>query len=213
MVLRLHGFFAHVHQHEAAGAVGVFRHARLEAGLPERGRLLCIAHDRAAGRNLRQHGARDLQERQDFVVPVLRVQVEQHRARRIAGVRAVYGAARQLPDQPGVHRAERQFAAFGHLARARHVVQQPGQLGTRKVRVQHQAGPRLQEVGVTVAAQLITHRRGAAVLPDDRAGKRTARGAFPDQRGFALVGDADGGHVGRGRSRVAQRFARHPGRG
>ncbi|KAG1191810.1 hypothetical protein G6F35_013735 [Rhizopus arrhizus] len=148
-------------------------------------------------------------KRQDFVVPVLRVQVEQHRARRIAGVRAVYGAARQLPDQPGVHRAERQFAAFGHLARARHVVQQPGQLGTRKVRVQHQAGPRLQEVGVTVAAQLITHRRGAAVLPDDRAGKRTARGAFPDQRGFALVGDADGGHVGRGRSRVAQRFARH----
>ncbi|KAG1388873.1 hypothetical protein G6F58_013417 [Rhizopus delemar] len=47
MVLRLHGFFAHVHQHEAAGAVGVFRHARLEAGLPERGRLLVAGHARA----------------------------------------------------------------------------------------------------------------------------------------------------------------------
>ena len=40
-----HGVLAGVHQHEAAGAVGVLRHARREAGLAEGGRLL-VARDR-----------------------------------------------------------------------------------------------------------------------------------------------------------------------
>lgn len=39
-----HGFFAGVHQHETAGAVGVFGHARFETGLAEECGLL-IAGD------------------------------------------------------------------------------------------------------------------------------------------------------------------------
>ncbi|MNI42392.1 hypothetical protein D3C73_966870 [compost metagenome] len=226
VVLGLHRLVAHVHQHEAAGAVGVLRHAGGEAGLAEGGGLLVaghacdgnrptqpfrqgLAHDRAAGRDAGQHAARNIQQRQDLVVPILRVQIEQHRARRVAAIGAVHRAAGQLPDQPGIHRAESQLAALGHLARAGHVVQQPRELGAREIGVQHQARARLQEVGVPVVAQLVAHWRGAAVLPDDGAGKRAAGGAFPDQRGFALVGDADGGDVGGGGAGIAQRFARH----
>ncbi len=41
---REHGLGAGVHKHEAAGTVGVLRHALLEAGLAEGGRLL-VAED------------------------------------------------------------------------------------------------------------------------------------------------------------------------
>jgi hypothetical protein len=41
----------------------------------------------------------------------------------------------------------------------------------------------------------VTSRRGASVLPHDGVGQGAARGALPEQRGLALVGDADGRHV------------------
>ena len=49
-VLRLDGLGAGVHQHEAAGAIGVLGFARAEAGLAEEGRLLVaqVAGDRDA---------------------------------------------------------------------------------------------------------------------------------------------------------------------
>ncbi|MNS94993.1 hypothetical protein D3C72_1292310 [compost metagenome] len=137
------------------------------------------------------------------------MQVEEHGAGGVAGVGAVHGAAGQLPYQPGVDGAEGQFAAFGHPARAGYVIEQPGQLGAREVGVHDQAGARLQEVAVAVLPQLVAQGGGAAVLPDDGAGQRAAGGAFPDDGGFALVGDADGGQVGGCRAGIAQRFARH----
>ncbi len=41
-------------------------------------------------------------------------------------------------------------------------------------------------------------RRAAPALPDDGVVHRTAVGAFPEQGGLALVGDADGGDPARG---------------
>ena len=174
VVGRAHRLVANVHQHEAAGAVGVLGHAGREAGLAEGSVLLVASHagdgdgaaqpfwqgvadHRAARRDAGQHAARDVQQRQDVIVPVLRVQVEQHGARGVAGVGAVHRAAGQLPHQPGVDGAEGQFAALGHLARAGHVVEQPGQLGAGEVRVQHQAGAGLQEIGVPVGARSRSH--------------------------------------------------------
>ena len=55
---------------------------------------------------------------QQLVVPLQRVDVEQHRARGVAGVGDVQRAAGQLPDEPGVDRAERQLAGLGALPRA-----------------------------------------------------------------------------------------------
>ena len=45
-----------------------------------------------------------------------------------------------LPQQPAIHRAKSQFTGFGLGARAGHLLQQPGQLGWRKVRVDQQPG-------------------------------------------------------------------------
>ena len=137
---------AGVHQHEAARAVGAFGHAGLEAGLAEQGALLVAGHaangDFAAqhlgaglakvgGRwqHLGQQAARNVQRGQQFIVPLIGVDVEQHGAAGIADVGGVAPALGQLPDQPAVHRAKSQIASLGGGAGAGHVVQQPLQLG------------------------------------------------------------------------------------
>ena len=118
---------AGVHQQEAAGAVGVLDVALLEAGLAEQGRLLVSRRagdrDRAGeegalrlpvdlgGRpDLREHAGRDVQELQDLVVPLQRVDVEQHGPGGVGIIRHMDAALRQLPDQPGLDRAEKQLA-------------------------------------------------------------------------------------------------------
>src|SRR5690606_5211597 len=65
----------------------------------------------------------------------------------------------------------------------------------------------LQQAVVALLAQLVAQRGGAAVLPDQRMRQRAAAGAVPDKGGLALVGDADGGHVGGRGAGVAQRLA------
>ena len=94
---------ADVLQQEAAGAVGVLRHARRAAHLAEERRLLVAgdAGDRHAARCRamstprrrprstiapRQQARRDAEQPQQLVVPLQRVDVEQHRARRVADV-------------------------------------------------------------------------------------------------------------------------------
>ena len=47
---------------------------------------------------------------------------------------------------------------------------------------------------------------GAPVLPYDGVAQRFAAGAIPQQRGFALIGDADRGNVLRRNAGVAQRL-------
>ena len=128
-VLRGDRFVARVQQQEAAGAVGVLRAARLEAGLAERGRLLvadqrgdrnALAEDGAVGLavdaarrlDLGQHGPRDVEDPQQLVVPVERVDVEDQRAAGVAVIGDVPLAAGQPPDQERVDRAEQDFALF-----------------------------------------------------------------------------------------------------
>ena len=55
-----------------------------------------------------------------------------------------------------------------------------------------------------IALQLIAESGGPAILPDDRVVDGLAGGAIPNQRRLALVGDADGLHVGRADSRPRQ---------
>jgi hypothetical protein len=70
------------------------------------------------------------------------VQVEEQRARGVAGVGDVQPAAAQLPHQPAVDGAEGELAALGALARAGDVVEQPGQLGGGEIGIELQAGAR-----------------------------------------------------------------------
>jgi hypothetical protein len=67
-----------------------------------------------------QHGARDVEQRQQFVIPLVAVDVEEQAARGVADIRGMDGATGQLPQQPGVDGAEGEFATIGRaLAPAR----------------------------------------------------------------------------------------------
>ena len=57
-------------------------------------------------------------------------------------------------------------------------------------------------------AQRRAGRLGAAVLPDDGIADRLSGRAVPDQRGLALIGDADRGDVARVEPGLVQRLAR-----
>ena len=123
----------------------------------------------------------------------------------------MHAAPGEVPDQPRVDRAEGEFAAFGSGARAGDVVQQPLDLGAGEVGVQHEARLVRERRRVARLAQLIAHRGGAPILPHDGGGNRAAGGALPDHRGFALIGDADGGDVARRRApALASDFGQHP---
>ena len=117
-----------VHQHEAAGAVGILGHAgrRCSAGRTARpaGRPPC----RRSGCGRRGYrpwlsatrpldaltsgsicrGTRN--KSQQFLVPAAGVDVEEQRARGVGLVGDVRRAARELPDEPGIDRAERELA-------------------------------------------------------------------------------------------------------
>ena len=139
--------------------------------------------------------ARHPQQPQQVVVPLQRVDVEQHRARRVADVGDVRRAIREVPHEPAVDRAERQLAGLGPRARAGHVVEDPRDLGAGKVGVDDQARAFPDQVLMAVAFQAIADIRGPAVLPDDGVVDRLAGLAIPDHGGLALVRDADAGDV------------------
>ena len=104
-------------------------------------------------------------------------------------------SAGELPEQPGVDGAEGEFASFRAAPGAGHMVEQPRELGAGEIRIEEQTGfpaeQRLQAAELQFSAQA----GGAAVLPDDGAVERPAGATVPEQRGLALVGEADGGDL------------------
>jgi len=201
---------AGVHQQEGAGAVGVLRIVRLEAGLAEQGGVLVtedagngaasdggaldLAVLLAGGADLREHRARHAHQLEARLVPVERLEVPHQGARRVGHVRHVQAAvpaAGQVPEHPGVHRPEGQLAVLGALSRAVHVVEDPGDLRSREVGGERQAGLVAQAVEAFVAGGFAHERAGAGVLPDDRVVDGLAALAVPDHGGLALVGDTD----------------------
>src|SRR5262249_49613870 len=158
---------ARVQQEEAARPVRVLRHARLDAALAEERRLLIAGdagdRDRRAehvGRRLAERAARGQDGREDVRghveeaeerrIPGLRVDVEEERARRVGGIGRVPPAAGELPEEPGVDRAEAELAGRRPLARAADVVEHPADLRAGEVRVEDEPGLRAYAVLVTV---------------------------------------------------------------
>ena len=132
-----HRRLACVHEQKAACAVGVFRIAGCKAALTEQRRLLvaCNARDRhlhalnvARAVDLggiahrRQHRGRNSELPQKPFVPAEVVDIIEHRARRVRVVGDMYLPVRELPDEPGVDRAEQKFSTLGLFLRAGDVV-------------------------------------------------------------------------------------------
>ncbi len=58
----------------------------------------------------------------------------------------------ELPYQPGVDCAEGELSLHGPLARTRDVVEDPGNLAGREVRIDHQAGPFADQIFASLHA-------------------------------------------------------------
>ena len=207
------GFVADIHQQKRAGSIGVFHHALPMTRLPERRRLLIARHarnrnraaekgregfaiDMAARQNVGQEGAGNVEEGQQFVVPLAGDDVEEERAGGIGNVGGMDRAAGQTPQQERIYRSESDFAPFGARSQSGHIVQQPADFRAGEIGVERQAGSGAKEGFVSLTAQLVAQRGGAPVLPHDGIGDRSPGFALPEDRRFALVGDADGGDVG-----------------
>ena len=188
---RFHRRLAGIEQREAAGAVGRFHHAGLEAALPN-GRGLLVARNaedfhRTAeqmrqrraevGRgvaHLRKQRGRNAEQLEQFRVPLAGADVEQRGARRIGGVGRVRLAAGEVPEQIRVDRAEGELAGLRRRARAGYVVEQPRDLRRREIRIEQQSGALGDELLVPAADQRGANIMCAAILPDDRVVDRLA---------------------------------------
>ena len=201
---------AGVHEHETARAVGVLRASGPEAAVTEQRGLLVArnAGDRGAVRHnlignaavivgtpldLRQHRTRNVEQLEQLVVPLERMDVEQHRAARVGVVGGVYHAARQVVDEPSVDGSEHELAGIGRRAGAVHVVEDPFDLGSREIRIGHEAGLVADDVGHAVRDEGIRDLGRAAALPHNGVVHGQTGIAVPHHGGLALVGDADGG--------------------
>ena len=157
-MLRGDGLAAGVEHGEAAGAVGRLDHARARS-TPGRSVAACwspamprigmgapnssgsVAPNSAALSRTSGSMARGTPKMpQQLVVPGAGVDVEQAGARGVGRVGRVHAPARQPPQQEAVDGAEGELAALGPRARAGHVIEDPGDLGGREIRVEPQAG-------------------------------------------------------------------------
>ncbi len=101
----------------------------------------------------------------------------------------MYFPAREIPQQPTIHRPERQFALLRARPRAVYIIQYPRDLGRGKIRVQQQARflADFRFVLFIRSAEI----RCPPVLPDDSIINRLTGFAVPDDGCFALIGNAD----------------------
>ena len=208
--LRKHDIPPGIHEHKAACPVGVFYLARVKAALSEQRRLLIsrITRDRdttakAIGRSVemprridfRQHRARDTEIGKNLFVPIELVNVKEHGAARVGVVGRVDSAVGQIPDEPGVHRAEAQFSAFGARSGTRNGIEDPGDLACRKIGVRNKPRRLANVVGPAFLFHLFDAVGSPAALPDDGVVNRFAGRGFPNNGRLALVGDTDGGDL------------------
>ena len=129
------------------------------------------------------------------------VDVHELRAAGVGHVGDVEPSARpagQVPDEPGIDRAEQGVAGLRLLARTGDVGEQPMQLEAGKIARQRQAGLGAQAILAAVGREARHQVVDARVLPDERVAERLAGAPIPQKRGLALVRDADRGEVADG---------------
>lgn len=126
-----------------------------------------IAVNFAAGLYFGQNRPGNTEQIEQIVVPLLRVDIEEHRTRRVRHVGHMRPTPRKPPDQPAVDRSEAELALLRALAHAR-CYQNPLDLGRREIGVQNQAGLLMNRLLVALAFELLAVGGGPAVLPHDR---------------------------------------------
>ena len=99
----------------------------------------------------------------------------------------MYLAARQLPDEPGLHRAEQQLSALRLLPRAGYVFEHPAYLRPGEVRVDDKTGLCAVDIRQSLGSEAVAVFCRAPVLPDYRVMYRLASRLVPYDGRLALV--------------------------
>ena len=106
--------------------------------------------------NFRQHGARDVEDVEKFVIPDKRVDVEEQGARRVGDIGDVATTAGEFPDEPGVDGAECELAGLCLSACAGNVLQDPANFAGGEVGIEDEASffcdERIDVAAVVIAA-------------------------------------------------------------
>ncbi len=160
----------------------------------------------AGGSHLGQHRSRYVEQPQQLVVPIERVDVEQQRAAGVAIVGQVQLAAAQTPQEPGIDGAEQDLALRGSRAQPGQRVEQVLDLGAREIGVEHQPGPLAKQRFVSVGLELLANAGTHPALPDNGVGHGPAAGPLPENGRLALVGHADGRDVAWGQPGPIERL-------
>ena len=105
-------------------------------------------------------------------------------------------AAGQFPYEPGVDRAECEFAILSSPPSVRDIVEQPFDLARAEIGVGLEPGLSLDSFAVNGPCR-IADIGGPAILPDDGVVDRYAGCPVPDDGRFALIGDPDRRNIGR----------------
>jgi len=105
-------------------------------------------------------------------------------------------SASELVHQPRIHGAKRQLATPRRRPRTVNVVEEPGDLGTREVRIEQEACTLVHQGLNPAGTEGGAFGGGAAVLPNDGAMDRPARCAVPKEGGLTLVRDPNGANAG-----------------
>ncbi len=113
---------------------------------------------------------------------------------------AAVGATGQVPQQPAVGVAEHGVALLGGLADPVDVLQDPLDLAGGEVGRGGQPGLLPDHVALALALELGGDAVGPGVLPDDGVVVGPSGALVPDDRGLALVGDAESGQVAAGQA-------------
>ena len=190
----LTGRFSPVDEQKAPRAVGVLRLPLFKTALAEQRRLLIPRDSRDRYRHAphvcrsvhlprRAHfgkeRTRNAEKGQKFVVPIERVDVEEHGAGGVGAVGDVRLSARQFPYQPGIHRPEQQLSPLRALPRPFHVVENPFDLARGKIGVGDQARLLPDHFRMPLPLQRFDDGRRPTALPDDRVTDGFARLPIP----------------------------------
>ena len=121
----------------------------------------------------------------------------------------MYAPAAQSPQDETVNCSERQLALVGFGPGTVNIVQNPGDLGRREIRIEAQTRFVLHDLLCTLRFQGLAEWRSTSILPDNCIVYAASAFAVPDQCRFTLIADADAADVGSLRAGRRHRLPRN----
>ena len=116
-------------------------------------------------------------------------------------------SACQVPNQPSVNGSEKQIAAFRECLRFGNILQNPADFCCGEIGINQKPCFLTDFFGVALLLQRIAIGCGSSALPDNGMINRLAVALVPEDGGFALVGDADGGNFPCGNTKLGNRLS------